>query len=86
MHADVDQIKGEVLPLAQSRDVARSLDDIVVESDEDNLGFDFLRIQVKIAEGRHPSDEELIELLQSIEEVVSHIDQRTVSVRFDEAV
>ena len=86
MHADIEQIRGEVLPLARSRDVASSLDDIVVEADEDNLGFDFLRIQVKIAQGRHPSDEELIDLLQSIEQAVSQIDQRAVSVRFDEAV
>lgn len=85
MHAEIEQIRGEVLPLTRLRDVATSLDDIVVEADEDNLGFDFLRIQVKIAQGRHPSDEELIDLLQSIEQAVSQIDQRTVSVRFNEA-
>lgn len=85
MIAEIDRIRGDILPIVSRCGVGSGDDDVVVEADRDTEGFDFLRVQVKLPQ-EPISDEQLLSVLEAIEDAVSLIDDRTVSVRFDDPV
>lgn len=83
MIAEIDEIKRRIMPQIV-KGLDRSDNDVSVEPGQDLDGYDFVRILIRLPK-RELTDATLEELLESIEESVAQIDDRSVSVRFEEA-
>lgn len=85
MQADFQVIRERVLDVTRASPIGERLLDVVLEGDRDDEGADFLRIilQVKSLDG--VSDDQMAAVVESIEKVVSDLDERFPSVRFADA-
>lgn len=84
MIAALDDIKTRIMPQIASKALVPDDQDVSVEAGQDLDGYDFLRVLIRLPK-RVVADATLEELLESIEDSVAEIDERYVSVRFEEA-
>ena len=84
MIAALDDIRSRIVPQIEAKGVPSAEQDVNIEADQDLDGYDFVRVSIKLPK-REFTDTTLEELLESIEGSVAEIDDRHVSVRFDDA-
>jgi hypothetical protein len=85
MQTDLDTLKRRVLEAAMQSAVAAQIEDVVLESDRDEEGTDFLRVVVQVKTLDDTLDADFEELLEAIESAVGAVDERYPSVRFSDA-
>jgi len=85
MQADIATVRQRVLQAAKESRVAAQVEDVVVETDRDDEGTDFLRVLVQVKDSEKASEADLEALLEAIENAVGIVDQRYPSVRFLDA-
>ena len=82
---ELADIKETVLKATAVAAAKAGVADIVLESDRDDGGTEFLRVLVELKPGKSPPNEDLEALLEAIEDAVGAIDDRYPSVRFPDA-
>ena len=81
----LSDLKDRVSDIARKSAVAGSVKDILLESDRDNDGDEFLRVIVEVKRLDDMDYENLAALASAIEHAVSAVDDRFPSVRFADA-
>jgi hypothetical protein len=85
MQTDLATLKERVLEATRKSAVAAQIKDVVLESDRDDEGTDFLRVIVQLKDVKAPVEADFEALLEIIEKTVETIDERYPSVRFSDA-
>ena len=85
MQTDLATLRERVRELTRASPVAPHVEDVVIESDWDNEGSDFLRVKIKLFDSENINVRDLESLLKNIEDVIGKIDERYPSVRFLDA-
>ena len=85
MQVALPELKQKVLSVTRSSKLGDKIEDVILESDRDDYGADFLRITVQVKALDRTSDSEVENLMNSIERAVSALDERFPSVRFADA-
>jgi hypothetical protein len=75
MQTDLDTLKRRVLEAAMQSAVAAQIEDVVLESDRDEEGTDFLRVVVQVKTLDDTLDADFEELLEAIESAVGAVDE-----------
>ena len=83
--ADFSVLRQRVLDVARQSAVSKRIRDVVLDSDQDEEGEDFLRVILKMESLDGVSDADLQALAESIEAAVADVDERFASVRFADA-
>jgi hypothetical protein len=83
--AEIPMLKKRVSEVARRSAIGKRLKDVVLEADRDEEGSDFLRVVVQVKTLDSVRDEDLEELIRSIENALSDLDERFPSVRFADA-
>ncbi len=82
--ANLDQLRRRIVETTQASQLRASIGKISLEPAADDDGEAFLRVIIELADDR-ASPSELLVLLESIEDMISQIDDRYPSIRFSEA-
>jgi hypothetical protein len=85
MQIDLATLKQRVIDVARASTLGKQVEDVVLESDRDEGGADFLRVVVYVRHDDQPKYDKLEALLETIEDTVSAVDDRYPSVRFSDA-
>ncbi len=85
MQTDLKTLKERVLETAKRSSVGQRVQDVMLESDHDDEGGDFLRVIIQVSHGDKADYAALEALLEAIENDVGSIDERYPSVRFSDA-
>lgn len=85
MQADVQTLKRTAFGAADRSPLRGRIEGIEFDPGQDEWGFDFLRVHVRMKRLDEVDDGELVELKHAIRDDVSDIDDRFPSVRFSDA-
>jgi hypothetical protein len=82
MKAALFTLKRSLEDLLAGNPLGRSIDGFELEEDNDDDGFEFIRVRFEITPVVHVSDQKLIDFIEHLENVLAPTDDRVVSVRF----
>jgi hypothetical protein len=85
MQTDLATLRERVLKTTKTSPLGPQVEDVVLESDRDDEGTDFLRVIVQMKQSAEADDTEFEALLEAIESTVGELDERYPSVRFSDA-
>jgi hypothetical protein len=85
MQADVSVLRKRIIDLARTSVVGGRVKDVILETDQDDDGSEFLRVTLEVLPLDDVQDDELVALIESIESAVGEVDERFPSVRFADA-
>ena len=85
MQSDLATLKERVIEATKASRSSVKIEDVVLESDRDDEGTDFLRVLVQVNPSEKTADADLETLLEAIEDAISAVDERYPSVRFLDA-
>jgi hypothetical protein len=83
--ADLRKLRDRIAGLARKSEVGERLRNVTVEPDDYGEGTAYLRIEIQLADLENVKSTQVEPLVESIEDVVSKVDDRFPSVRFAEA-
>jgi hypothetical protein len=85
MQIDLKTLRERVLETVKRSPIGDQVEDVVLESDHDDDGAEFLRVIVQVKQDDEADDAIFEALLEDIESTVSAVDERYPSVRFSDA-
>jgi len=85
MQTDLATLRERVLEATKTSPVGSQVEDIALESGQDEEGTDFLRVIVQVKQSSEAVDADFEALLETIEGAVGALDERYPSVRFSDA-
>ena len=83
--AELSELETLASDVAKKSAVASHIHGVSLEADQTEFGGDFLRVVFSVQNIGDIADEELLDLMHSVQDALSDVDERFPSVRFAEA-
>lgn len=85
MSSSIEELKKTVLQAVEQAPLSKKIEEVAVETDVDDDGTEFLRVNLSMRGSKDEPDEAFEALLEKIENAILAVDERYPSVRFLDA-
>ena len=85
MESDLETLRRRAKEAVDKSAIAENVSGIILQSDQDDEGGEFIRILIEVRDISRSNDDQLAMVLEEIERSIASVDHRYASVRFSEA-